>query len=765
MLGAHERTHQGVDGVSFAVWAPAARGVAVVGDFNNWDPAAPAMRPLGSSGVWESFVARHRRRAALQVRGPRRRRQRRLKADPWRAHRAAAGHRQRRRGEPLRLGRRGLARRAAPPPTSSTGTGGLRGAPRVVAAGRDESTGPDGRPLTYASWPRPLAEHVTSLGFTHVELMPVAEHPFGGSWGYQVTGYYAPTSRFGTPDDFRSFVDRWHQRGIGRDPRLGAGALPQGRVGAGPLRRHRALRARRPAPGRASRLGHAHLQLRPQRGAKFPGRQRAVLVRGVPHRRAARGCGGLDAVSRLLAASRRVDPEPHGGRENLEAIAFLQEINSGARRARRGAHDRRRVHRLAGGCRPVHNGGLGFSLKWNMGWMHDMLRYFARTRCTATTTSTTSRSGHVRVERELRAAALSHDEVVHGKGSLIDKMPGDQWQRFANLRALLGVHVGAIPARSCCSWAARSARTASGTTTAARLAAARPGAARGRAATSWPTSTGCTRRAGAVGRRLRAGGLPLDRGRRRRPPRCCRSSASIPPVAAGPGVRGLAHAHRAPGLPGRRAARRDLGDAPRHRRPALRRERDRARHRRGRRRALRTASTTRSSSPCRPSAWSGSRHVTDSGSASNSGLLDFWGRICASSHTYASPEAGRSASGASAGQSTRRGVVGDPLRHAGGGEPQRAAVGVERALLQQPVAEVRHRRRLGAEQPGHVTARRLAGAAQQVGDRREVLLLARRRVVPTGLVEAHGQVGVGTGSAARAWSRVISGAPNDSRQA
>ena len=307
------------------------------------------MRLLGGSGIWELFVPDVGNGAYYKyevVTAPRARR------DPRRPVRAS----------------RPTCRRAPPaaftqPATSGTTTSGwsernardpLREPMSIYEMhlgswmhhDADRTARP---PYTYRELAERLADYVSEHGLHPRRVPAAAEHPFGGSWGYQVTGYFAPSSRFGDPDDFR--VPRRHAAPARhrRDRRLGAGALPQGRVGAGALRRHRAVRARRPAPRRAPRLGHAGVQLRPQRGAQLPARQRAVLARGAAHRRAARRRGRVDALPRLLAQGRRVGPqrvrrarEPRGRR-----------VPQGVQRRRlrpqpRRRHDRRGVHRVAG---------------------------------------------------------------------------------------------------------------------------------------------------------------------------------------------------------------------------------------------------------------------------------------------------------------------------------------------------------------------------------------------------------------------------------
>ena len=228
------------------------------------------------------------------------------------------------------------------------------------------------------------------FGFTHVELLPVAEHPFDGSWGYQVTGYYAPTSRFGNPDHFAAMVDTLHGAGIGVIVDWVPAHFPTDDFASAPLRRDGALRARRSAARRASRLGNADLRLRSRRGAQLPRGQRAVLVRAVSHRRPARRCGGLDALSRLLARGRRVgDERPRRPRES----GGDRRSCASATRASMAAWARGRAEESTacqpGMTRPTHQGGLGFGFKWDMGWMHDTLRVLRRGPVPSHATTTT----------------------------------------------------------------------------------------------------------------------------------------------------------------------------------------------------------------------------------------------------------------------------------------------------------------------------------------------------------------------------------------
>ena len=302
----------------------------------------------------------------------------------------------------------------------------------------------DGAMLGYRDAAARLVEYVQRMGFTHVELLPVTEHPFYGSWGYQTTGYFAPTARYGTPQDFKYLVDTLHQAGIGVILDWVPSHFPTDAHGLAQLRRHAPVRARRPAPGLPPGLELVDLQLRPQRGALVPAVERAVLARRVPHRRPARRCRGVDAVPRLLRArTGEWIPNRYGGRENLEAISFLRLLNEAVYRDHPG------VQTIAEEStawpmvsRPTYLGGLGFGMKWNMGWMHDTLEYMHE--------DPVHRRWHhgeltfslVYAFNENFMLPLSHDEVVHGKGSLIDKMPGDDWQQVRQPAPAVRPHVG-----------------------------------------------------------------------------------------------------------------------------------------------------------------------------------------------------------------------------------------------------------------------------------------------------------------------------------
>ena len=296
----------GVVGTAFAVWAPNARSASVVGDFNSWDGRLHPMRSLGSSGIWELFIPTSPKARSTSSSSAPQDGRLRIKTDPvafatevppanasvvFRSTHEWSDDEwleRRRRSEPLR----------EPMSIYEVHLGSWRRNPLE-----------DNRSLNYLELADELSDYVNDLGFTHVELLPVMEHPFSGSWGYQVTGYFAPTSRFGTPDDYKCFVDRHAPERRRRHPGLGARALPARRLGACAVRRDRALRAQRPTPRRASGLGHAHLQPQPQRGEELPALERPLLAARAARRRPARRRGCVDALPRLLAQGRRVAAE------------------------------------------------------------------------------------------------------------------------------------------------------------------------------------------------------------------------------------------------------------------------------------------------------------------------------------------------------------------------------------------------------------------------------------------------------------------------
>ncbi|MEW8013227.1 MAG: 1,4-alpha-glucan branching protein GlgB [Candidatus Sedimenticola endophacoides] len=432
-LGAHPRRIGGIDGVLFAVWAPNAQRVSVIGDFNHWDGRAHPMRSRGGSGVWELFIpavtAGSMYRFELRAQDGRVL----IKNDPY-------GNRFQVRPENAGIiaddslyawgDQEWMNRREA---------GDWQRAPLSVyelhlgSWQRDEA----GNFLNYREIAHRLGGYLAELWFTHIELLPVTEHPFDGSWGYQTTGYFAPTSRFGSPDDFRYFVDYLHQHGIG----VILDWVP------------------------------AHFPKDEHALARFDGT--ALYEHEDPRRGEHRDWGtlifnfGRPEVSNFLLASAiywleefhldglRVDavasmlyldysrqpgdwvPNEYGGRENLEAVDFLRHLNEVTHQQFPGtmvvAEESTAWPQVS---RPTWLGGLGFSMKWNMGWMHDTLDYFAKDPIHRHYHHDQLTFGLLYSFTENFVLPFSHDEVVHGKGSLLDKMPGDAWQKFASLRLL-----------------------------------------------------------------------------------------------------------------------------------------------------------------------------------------------------------------------------------------------------------------------------------------------------------------------------------------
>ncbi|MFJ6388408.1 1,4-alpha-glucan branching enzyme [Streptomyces sp. NPDC091972] len=428
-LGAEPMTHQGVSGTRFTVWAPNAQGVRVAGEFTFWDGQAFPMRSLGSSGVWELFLPGIGEGARYKFEITSRYGDRFLKADP-------------------------MARATeVPPATASVVTAShfewgdqewmaRRGDLPVHRAPFSvyEVHLPSWRKgLTYRELAEQLPGYVRDLGFTHVELMPVAEHPFGGSWGYQVTGFYAPTSRLGTPDDFKYLIDALHRAGVGVIMDWVPAHFPKddwalARFDGDPLYE----------PGDSRRAEH------PDWGTyEFDfGRVevRNFLVANAVYWCEAFHIDGLrvDAVASMLYLDYSRDsgqwsPNVFGGREDLDAVAFLQEMNATVyRRAPGVVTIAEESTAWDGVTRPTDSGGLGFGLKWNMGWMHDSLGYISHEPVHRKYHHNEMTFSMVYAYSENYVLPISHDEVVHGKQALVSKMPGDWWQQRANHRAYLG---------------------------------------------------------------------------------------------------------------------------------------------------------------------------------------------------------------------------------------------------------------------------------------------------------------------------------------
>jgi 1,4-alpha-glucan branching enzyme len=431
-LGAHQRRFSGplgqVTGTGFAVWAPNARAVRVVGDFNHWVGAGHAMRSLGSSGIWELFIpgVGTGTRYKFEIRG---------RDGNWRQ-----------KADPMAFGTE------VPPSTASVVTESTYTWADDDWMARRGEHDPHIRPMSVyevhlGSWRKglgyreladQLVSYVRDLGFTHVELMPVSEHPFGGSWGYQVTSYFAPSARFGHPDDFRFLVDRMHQAGIGVIIDWVPGHFPKddwalARFDGEPLYEYAD-----PRRGEHPDWGTLVFDFGRTEVRNF-------LVANAVYWLEEFHIDGLrvDAVASMLYLDySREDgqwvPNEHGGREHLEAISFLQEMNATAYKRNPGIVTiAEESTSWPGVSKPTHLGGLGFGFKWNMGWMHDSLLYLSKEPVHRQYHHHQMTFSMMYAFSENFVLPISHDEVVHGKGSLLRKMPGDRWQQLANVRAYL----------------------------------------------------------------------------------------------------------------------------------------------------------------------------------------------------------------------------------------------------------------------------------------------------------------------------------------
>ncbi|WIY78933.1 1,4-alpha-glucan branching enzyme [Streptomyces anulatus] len=428
-LGAEPMEHQGVAGTRFTLWAPNARGVRITGDFNYWDGTGFPMRSLGSTGVWELFLPGVGEGALYKYDICRPDGSHTVRADP-------------------------MARRTEVPPATASivtashhawqdadwmahrGDRPVHEAPFSVYEVHLASWRPG---LTYRQLAEQLPAYVKDLGFTHVELMPVSEHPFGGSWGYQVTGFYAPTSRMGTPDDFRFLVDALHRAGIGVIMDWVPAHFPRddwalAEFDGRPLYEHS-------DPQRAAHPDWGTLEFDYGRTEV-----RNFLVANATYWCEEFHIDGLrvDAVASMLYLDySREDgqwsPNEFGGRENLDAVSFLQEMNATVYRRNPGVVTIAEESTAWDGVtRPTDGGGLGFGLKWNMGWMHDSLQYIAKEPIHRKYHHNEMTFSMVYAYSENYVLPISHDEVVHGKQALVTKMPGDWWQQRANHRAYLG---------------------------------------------------------------------------------------------------------------------------------------------------------------------------------------------------------------------------------------------------------------------------------------------------------------------------------------
>jgi len=430
-LGAHARVRDGVEGTTFAVWAPNAQSVRVVGEFNSWDGRLHPMRKLASSGVWELFLPEVGSGARYKYELVTADGRLVTRADPFAAFAdTPPGNASRVFASTHEWG--DAAWLAARDATTWT-----RSPMSIYEVHLGSWRRPKDRPLDYRTLAHEMADHAGGLGFTHVQLLPVAEHPLTGSWGYQVSGYYAPTSRFGTPDDFRELVDHLHQRGLGVIVDWVPAHFPKDEWALARFDGTAMFEHADPRQGEHPDWGTLVFNYGRNEVRNF-------LVANALYWLEELHVDGLrvDAVASMLYLDYSREggdwvPNRYGGRENLEAIEFLQELNTVVHRRNPGAlMIAEESTAWPGVTRPVDLGGLGFGFKWNMGWMHDTLAYFSRDPIHRRHHHDELTFGLTYAWSEHYVLPLSHDEVVHGKASLLSKMPGDAWQQLANLRAL-----------------------------------------------------------------------------------------------------------------------------------------------------------------------------------------------------------------------------------------------------------------------------------------------------------------------------------------
>ncbi len=433
-LGAHLRELEGIRGVSFAVWAPNAIRVSVIGEFNDWDGRIYPMRVLGESGVWEIFIPDLNEAVLYKYEIKTKAGYLRVKTDPYAFY---MEKRPKTASIVWDLGKynwqdqKWMEARAKKNPYQEP----LNIYEAHLGSWKRDSKG---HFLSYRQLAEELPLYVKNLGFNYIELLPIMEHPYDASWGYQVSGYFAPTSRYGNPDEFRYFVDRCHQAGIGIILDWVPGHFPKDDYSLRLFDGTALYEYADPRLGEHPDWGTLVFNFGRNEVRNF-------LIANALFWLKEYHIDGLrvDAVASMLYLdySRKPGqwvPNKYGGNENLDAISFLQELN-------------KEIYAQCPGCftvaeestawpgvtRPVYLGGLGFGFKWNMGWMHDTLFYFSKDPIFRKWHHNEMTFSMLYAYTENFILPLSHDEVVHGKGSLYQKMPGDKWQKLANLRSLL----------------------------------------------------------------------------------------------------------------------------------------------------------------------------------------------------------------------------------------------------------------------------------------------------------------------------------------
>ena len=445
-MGAHPRTVNGVTGVHFAVWAPNALAVSVIGDFNDWSRIANPMHLRHQDlGVWECFVPGVQVGALYKYAIYSRFNNYSVdKTDPYgfaaelrplTASVVADIHQHQWRDSDWMQQREQRQQLSSPISIYEVHLGSWRHVPERHQEGNPE----EDRFMTYRELAHALVAYVKEMGFTHVELLPITEYPYDGSWGYQVTGYYAPTSRFGTPEDFQYFVDYMHQQGIGIFCDWVPSHFPKDGTALSYFDGTHLYEYADPRKGEHKEWGtyvfdYGRSEVRNFLVANALFWLREYHIDGLR----------VDAVASMLYLDYLRKPgewvaNRYGGREHLEAVDFLRQLNEAVYAEQPGTltiAEESTAWPLV--SRPTYVGGLGFSMKWNMGWMHDMLEYMHLDPIHRRYHHNNITFSLMYAYSEIFVLPLSHDEVVHIKGSMINKMPGDLWQRFANLRAFYG---------------------------------------------------------------------------------------------------------------------------------------------------------------------------------------------------------------------------------------------------------------------------------------------------------------------------------------